>query len=100
MILTDDAIDAATALQYRLGSEVVDPETLLDRAHAISSGIAGDPGHAMRMARRLMREGKEMKLPTLLEIAAVYQALSHHAADLLEAVDAFLERRQPELLDR
>lgn len=100
MTLTGDVIDAATALHYGLVSEIVEPDSLLDRARAIAAGIAANPGHATRMAKRLMREGMDMKLPTLLEMAAAYQALSHHTADHLEAVDAFLAQRQPELLDR
>ena len=100
LTLTGELIDAATALQYGLVSEIVEPDVLIDRARAIAATIAANPGHATRMAKRLIREGMDMKLPTALEMAAAYQALSHHTADHLEAVDAFLARRQPELLDR
>lgn len=100
LALTGDAIDAATALQYGLVSEVLPPDQLLARAHAIAASIAANPGHATRLAKRLMREGMDQKLPTHLEMAAAYQALSHHTEDHAEAMDAFLEKRTPQFRDR
>lgn len=100
MTLTGEAIDAATALAYGLVSEVLPAEQLLPRAQEIARGIAANPGHATRMAKRLMREGMDQKLPTHLEIAAAYQALSHHTEDHREAVSAFMDKRAPELRDR
>ncbi len=70
MTLTGDAIDAATALEYGLVSEVVPPDRLLTRAGEIASRIAANPGHATRMAKRLLREGQDMKLGPLLELSA------------------------------
>lgn len=96
MTLTGDAIDARTALEYGLVAEVVAPDVLLDRAVDLARRIAANPGHATRMAKRLMREGADMKLPTLLEMAAGYQALAHYAGDHHEAIAAFLEKRAPE----
>ena len=66
----------------------------------IARAIAANPGHATRMAKRMMREGMDQKLPTHLELAAAYQALSHHTEDHGEAIDAFLEKRAPEFRDR
>jgi Enoyl-CoA hydratase/carnithine racemase len=100
MTLTGDAINAQTALDYGLVSEVLAPDALLPRAREIASSIAANPGHATRMAKRLMREGMDMKLPTLLEMAAAYQALAHHTEDHAEAMDAFLDKRKPEFCDR
>ena len=61
---------------------------------------AANPGHATRMAKRMMREGMDQKLPTHYELAAAYQALSHHTDDHREAVSAFMDKRAPELRDR
>ena len=36
-----------------------------------------------------------MKLGPLLELSAAYQALAHHTADHVEAVDAFVAKRRP-----
>jgi enoyl-CoA hydratase/carnithine racemase len=95
MTLTGDTIDAAKALEYGLVSEVVPHEALLDRAVALARSIAANPGHATRMAKRLLREGQDMKLGPLLELSAAFQALAHHTADHREAVAAFVEKRAP-----
>ncbi len=95
MALTGDAIDAATALLWALVTEVTTPETLMDRARAIAVRIARNPGHATRLTKRLLREGQHVRLDTLLELSAAFQALAHHTADHEEAVNAFLEKRPP-----
>lgn len=100
MTLTGDTIDAPTALAYGLIAEAVPADALLDRAREIAAGIAANPGHATRMAKRLLREGQDMKLAPLLELSAAYQALAHHTDDHEEAVAAFVERRPAVLADR
>jgi enoyl-CoA hydratase/carnithine racemase len=50
----------------------------------------------VRMAKRLLIEGRHSRLDTLLELSASLQALTHATADHREAVTAFLEKRQPE----
>jgi len=100
MTLTGEVIDSAKALEYGLVSEVVAPEVLLERAKEIARAIAANPGPAVRMAKRLLREGQDMRLGPLLELSAAYQALAHHTEDHLEAVGAFLEKREPVLKDR
>lgn len=100
MTLTGDMIDAAKALEYGLVSEVVAPEEVLPRAMAVAQSIAANPGHATRLAKRLLREGQDMKLGPLLELSAAYQALAHHTQDHEEAVAAFLQKRAPVFLDR
>lgn len=100
MTLTGDTIDAATALAYGLVSEVMPGDQLMTRAREIAEGIAANPGHATRMAKRLLREGQDMKLAPLLEMAAAYQALSHHTEDHHEAIDAFLDKRAPDFKGR
>lgn len=99
LTLTGDMIDAATALDYGLVSAVVPPERLIGEALAIAGRIAANPGHATRLAKRLLREGQDMKLAPLLELSAAYQALAHHTADHEEAVAAFLEKRPPAFTD-
>lgn len=95
MTFTGDAIDAATALEYGLVAEVLPAAGLLDRAIELANRIAANPGHATRLAKRLMREGADMKLDGLLQMAAAFQALSHHTEDHHEAIDAFLGKRPP-----
>ena len=100
MTLTGDAIDAAKALEYGLVSDVVPADRLLETAKDVAHRIAANPGHATRLAKRLLRDGQDMKLGPLLELSAAYQALAHHTADHDEAVAAFLEKRPPAFIDR
>lgn len=95
MSFTGQVIDAEQALAWNLVSRVVVPEELLPSAHAIAGRIAANPPHAVRLAKRLMREGMHTRLDTLLELSAVYQALAHQTADHSEAVAAFLDKREP-----
>jgi len=41
------------------------------------------------------REAIHSRLDTVLELSAVFQAISHKTADHSEAVNAFLEKRAP-----
>lgn len=100
LTLTGEAIDAAKALEFGLISEALPADALMERARAIAASIAANPGHATRMAKRLLREGQDMKLAPLLELSAAYQALAHHTEDHHEAVNAFLEKRPAALADR
>jgi enoyl-CoA hydratase/carnithine racemase len=95
LTLTGDTIDAETALAYGLVSEVLPGDALLPRARAIAASIAGNPGHATRLAKRLMREGQSASLRSLLDTAAAFQALSHYTDDHIEAVSALLDKRDP-----
>ena len=100
MALTGDTIDAAKALEYGLVSEVVPAAELLGHAQALAQRIAQNPAHGLRMTKRLLREGQHMRLDSLLELSAAYQALAHHTEDHHEAVSAFLEKRAPDFKGR
>ena len=62
--------------------------------------IAANPVHALRLTKRLLREGQHMRLDSLLELSASFQALAHHTEDHLEAVSAFLDKRAPRFQGR
>jgi enoyl-CoA hydratase/carnithine racemase len=100
MTLTGDPIDAETALSFGLTSAVVAHDELLTEARALARRVADNPGHALRLAKRLLREGQNTTLNSLLELSAAYQALAHHTFDHEEAVAAFSDRRTPKFLDR
>lgn len=95
MALTGDTIDARQAEQWGLVSRVVAPDELLPAANALAARIAANPGHAVRLAKRLLRESLYTRLDTLLEMAAAFQSLAHQTQDHREAVSAFLEKRPP-----
>ncbi len=95
MSLTGDTINSEQALEWGLITESVPADELMDCAMGIARSMAANPAHALRMTKRLLREAEHLSLPSLLEMSAAYQALAHHTEDHSEAVNAFLERREP-----
>lgn len=95
MAFTGDAIDAATALEWGLVSQVTDPDALLSEARALADRVAANPPHVLRMTKKLLREGQHQSLESLLELSAAMQALAHHTDDHHEAVGAMLDKRTP-----
>tara|TARA_R110000850_G_scaffold81515_8_gene175226 strand:- start:5352 stop:6152 length:801 start_codon:yes stop_codon:yes gene_type:complete len=100
MAFTGDTIDAAKALEWGLVEQVCDAEALESEALALANRIARNPGHALRLCKRLLREGQHMRLDSLLELSAAYQSLAHHTEDHSEAVNAFVEKREPNFKDK
>ena len=95
MAFTGDPIDAEEALACGLVSRVVPDAELLSTARALAQRIAANPPHALRMTKRLLREGRQTSLATLLEFSAGLQALAHATEDHKEAIAAFLGKRKP-----
>lgn len=96
MSLTGDTIDAAEALACGLVSKVVPDAELMDAARVLAAKIAANPSFAVRMAKRLLWEGRRADLATVLEMSAAMQAVAHATGDHEEAVNAFLEKRAPQ----
>ena len=95
MALTGDKIDAETALAWGLVSRVVAPEALLPTCRALAQRIAVNPPGAVRMARKMLRQGCDQTLSEALNTAANNQGFAHQSQDHHEAVQAFLEKRTP-----
>lgn len=95
MSFTGEPLDAGQALAIGLVSRVVPPERLLDEARALAGRIAANPGQALRMTKRLLREGQRASLATSLELSASFQALAHKTPQHAEAVEAFVRKRAP-----
>lgn len=96
MALTGDRVDAATALDWGMVNSVVEPDALLEAAHALAERVAKNPPHSVRMAKKLLRESQHQSLSSLLELSAAMQALAHHTEDHREALAAFNEKRPGE----
>jgi len=96
LAFTGDTIDAQQALAWNLVSQVVPHDELLNAARAMAARITAHASHGLRLTKRLMREALHSRLDTVLEMAAVFQAVSHKTGDHAEAVDAFLEKRAPQ----
>lgn len=95
MAFTGEPVDAPTALAWGLVSKVVTQDQLLPEAKALAARIAANPPRALRMTKRLMREGMHTRLDTILELSAAFQGAAHQTRDHDEAVAALLEKRTP-----
>ena len=93
--LTGDPIDAQTAYDWGLVSRLTTPEDLLPEAQRLAERIATAAPLAVQGAKRLLRNALQTTLDESLDDAANRQAILHYSDDHLEAVTAFLEKRDP-----
>lgn len=94
LALTGETIDANEALRIGLVSRVVPDEELLPTARALADRIAAHPPYALRMTKRLLRDGRHVKLDTALDMAAAMQSLAHATHDHRRAVEAFVNKQK------
>ncbi len=92
LTFTGRTIDTAEALACGLISEVVSDDELLPRAHALAAAIAQNPPHALRMAKRLLREAQTASLESMLELSAAFQALAHGTRDHKDRIAMAVDR--------
>jgi len=89
---TGDTIDAATALRIGLVWRVVPAASLLAEAGALAARIARNPGHALRLGKRLLRDACGSTLAATLDHSAALQALAHFTAVHRQRVEAAVAR--------
>lgn len=94
MAFTGDSLNADDALACGLVSQVVEDAELLPAARRIAERIACNPPHAVRMTKRLLKDGRASSLASLLEVSAAMQALAHATGEHRDAVKTFLRTRQ------
>ena len=100
MLFTGRSIDAETAERWGLVNRVVPHDRLMDEAMITAGQIAGQPPQALRMAKTLMRQGRDQTFEQILELSAAMQALAHMTEDHLEGVAAVLEKRPGDFTGR
>ena len=94
MSFTGDAIDAHQALACGLVSKVVPADRLMDEARALAGRIAVNPGGALRMSKKLIREAQHQRLDSILELSAALQSIAHTTDEHTQAVEALTARIQ------
>ncbi len=80
--------------------EVLPADDVLPRAQALAADFAGKPPQALRLTKRLLKSAQRMELPDFLETCAIFQGVCHNTDDHLEAVSAFIEKREPKFSGR
>lgn len=95
MMLTGDAIDAATAHSIGLVSVVTADSQVLEYAKETARKIAKRAPLAVRAIKRVVHQGADMKLPYALELERQASEALFDTYDQHEGMQAFIERRAP-----
>ncbi len=95
LTFTGRVINAEEAHSLGIFLDVVAHEELMPRAMELARKIASKPPEAVRLTKRLLRMARTRHLEDVLQKSAVYQAILHQTEDHMEAVHAFLEKRDP-----
>ncbi len=94
LTLTGRLVKAEEALTLGIVLEVMAPEELLHRAQIVAAEIAAKPPQTVRLTKRLLKMAQRQELADFLDLSACFQGMCHNTEDHLEAVKAFLEKRQ------
>lgn len=95
MLFTGEPVGAERALEMGLLGRIVPSPDLVKEAQALAGKIAVNAPTALRLTKRLMREGANQSLDSHLQLCAAYQAILHGTGDHEEAINAFFEKRTP-----
>lgn len=96
ILLTNEILDADTALALGVLGEVVDDAEVADRARAVADQIAAGPRGALTATRRLLTASATSTLPEQLAAEAHSISTLSASAEGVEGVDAFVEKRTPD----
>lgn len=94
LLTTGEAIDAQTALSMRLVQKVTEPEGLMDEAKRIAGVIASKGPMAVKLVKRVTRDGLESSFNDgeLMEAQHFGDPFGNEGT---EGMRAFLEKRKP-----
>lgn len=93
MILTGDPITTDEALACGLVSRVVPPTELMATAQQLAARITTNSPPAVRLAKRLLREGQHQRLQDVLALSSSYQAIAHATPEFHSALEGLLKPR-------
>ncbi len=95
-LLTGDAVDATTAHAWGLVTDLVaEAADVLPAAKALAAHIAALPPLAVQGTKRALNAVTAHRASEVVEIAFAHEETTLASTDLLEAIDAFTERRPP-----
>jgi 2-(1,2-epoxy-1,2-dihydrophenyl)acetyl-CoA isomerase len=97
---TGRRLSAAEAQQWGVVDEVVDDDSLVERAAAFAAELAAMPTRAIAMTRRLFDRAPASALEDQLDWEAQLQTAATRTEDFREGVAAFLEKRDPNFQGR
>jgi 2-(1,2-epoxy-1,2-dihydrophenyl)acetyl-CoA isomerase len=95
LIMTGKTIPAKEAEQLGLINKVVPTADLDKHTDELAHWLATGPTQALGLSKRIVNRVSSLELPEALEYEAYNQDIAGRTIDHLEAVKAFLEKRQP-----
>ncbi|MDA1215857.1 MAG: enoyl-CoA hydratase-related protein [Chloroflexi bacterium] len=96
MQYTGERLDAAEAYRIGLVSRVYPHDELMPNAHELAKRMASGATYAMSLTKYLVNKSMGLDMRESMELAHSAQELARRSEDHKEAVQAFLEKRQPE----
>jgi enoyl-CoA hydratase len=95
-LLTGDAVAAEDAHAMGLVTDLVDtPDEVLPAAQALAARIAALPPLAVQGTKRALNRVTQQRAGEVVEVSLAHEETTLASSDLLEAIDAFTERRAP-----
>lgn len=88
-------VDAEEAARLGIVNQVVDADQLAEATNKIAGKLAGLPGKAIALTKRLLNQSFDNDLTQQLEAEAFAQETAGQTKDHFEGVTAFLEKRKP-----
>jgi 2-(1,2-epoxy-1,2-dihydrophenyl)acetyl-CoA isomerase len=95
LALFADIIDAAEAEGIGLVNRVVPDDELDQFVHGWASRLAAGPPIAIAMTKRMLDNSMAVTMEQALDDEGVAQSLNFSTADTMEALRAFVEKREP-----
>lgn len=95
ILLTDEVLDAETALSLGIVASVVDDEGVTAAAEQLAAQLAGGPTAALGAIKRLLAASPEAALTEQLAAEATSIAACAAGAEGAEGLAAFVEKRPP-----
>ncbi|MCC7426288.1 MAG: enoyl-CoA hydratase/isomerase family protein [Alphaproteobacteria bacterium] len=100
MLLTGDAIDAATAERWGLVNRIVPPDELMSAAYGYARRIAANAPLAVQAAKELAIRSRDLDLAAGLRLEQMVSRILQGTADVQEGRAAFAEKRPPRFQGR
>jgi methylglutaconyl-CoA hydratase len=95
LLLTGRLFGAHEALQMGLISEIVEPEELVPRTHALANSLLANSPQSLSATKRLLAAQNRAWLDAAILAAMESNAESRENDDFHEGIAAFLEKRKP-----
>lgn len=95
LIFTGDKIDGEEALKLGIANRVFSQDDLMPESMKFAKKLANGPTTAIGLAKIGVHRGLESGIEATLEYEALAQAIVRTTGDTVEAMTAFLEKREP-----